>query len=94
MIFENEKIYKILKKIWMYAIPALGFLWEGLYKIWNIPFGNAILGTIVVVWGAMAIFLGISKWKYNNATEGYLSDGRGEDDDIFSVDESVADNEE
>lgn len=78
MIFNDSRIYKMLKKIWQYAIPALGFLWEGLYKIWNIPFGNAILGTIVVVWGAMAIFLGISKWKYMNASEGYIGDGKGD----------------
>lgn len=67
MIFENEKIYKTLKKIWQYVIPALMFLWEGIYRIWNIPYGSAIFATLVVVWGAFAIFLGISKYKYNNA---------------------------
>lgn len=94
MIFENEKVYKTLKKIWQYVLPALAFLWEGLYKIWNIPYGYAVFATIICVWGAMAIFLGISKYKYNNATEGYLSDGRGVDDDLFSIDESGTDNAE
>ena len=78
MIFENEKIYKMLKKIWQYVFPAIGFLWSGLYKIWNIPYGLPILSTIFVLWGAMAIFLGISKWKYMNAIEGVLGDGVGE----------------
>ena len=80
MIFENEKIYKMLKKIWQYVLPALAFLWEGLDAIWHFPYGKGILGSIVVVWGAMAIFLGISKHKYmNSATEVFI-DGGNEDE--------------
>ena len=75
MVFENENVYKVLKKIWQYGLPALLFLWEGLIKIWPIPYGEAILGTVAVVWGALAIFLGISKYKYKTAIDGYLSDG-------------------
>ena len=69
MIFENENIYKTLKKIWQYAIPAIMLLWEGLYRVWNIPYGSAIFATIALVWGALAIFLGISKYKYDNVLE-------------------------
>ena len=65
MVFKNENIYKILKKIWEYGIPALEFLWAGLIEIWPIPYGSQILATIGVVWGALAIFLGISKMRYN-----------------------------
>lgn len=67
MIFENEKIYKTLKKIWMYGIPAVAYLWSKLIDIWSIPCGEPIFYTIVAVWGAMAIFLGISKYNYMNA---------------------------
>lgn len=80
MIFENENIYKMLKKIWTYVLPALAFLWEGLDAIWHFPYGKGILGSIVVVWGAFAIFLGISKYKYmKSATEVFI-DGCNEDE--------------
>lgn len=82
MVFQNENIYKVLKRIWQYGLPALMFFWEGFIQIWNIPYGTAILGTLGLAWGALAIFLGISKSKYNNALQGYLSDGGGEDDEI------------
>lgn len=65
MVFKNENIYKILKKIWEYGIPAFEFLWAGLIEIWPIPYGSQILATIGVVWGALAIFLGVSKARYN-----------------------------
>lgn len=77
MIFENEKIYKILKKIWEYGIPALEFLWAGLIEVWNIPYGAQILATIGIVWGALGIFLGVSKYKYNKLNS--VLDGAIED---------------
>ena len=80
MIFNDSRIYKMLKKIWTYVLPALAFLWEGLDAIWHFPYGKGILGSIVVVWGAMAIFLGISKHKYmKSATEVFI-DGGSEDE--------------
>lgn len=75
MIFDNEKVYKILKKIFMYAFPAIMFVWENLYQIWNIPFGVQINATLFILWFGLGIFLGISKYKYNTALNGYLSDG-------------------
>lgn len=82
MIFNDSRIYKMLKKIWQYVLPALAFLWEGLDDIWHFPYGKGILGSIAVVWGAMAIFLGISKHKYmNSATEVFIEDNGGIEDE-------------
>ena len=94
MIFENEKIYKMLKKILMYVFPAIIYVWTQLVDIWKIPYGMQISATIFALYVGLAIFLGVCKYKYNNATEGYLSDGKGNDDDLLSIDESVTDNEE
>lgn len=80
MIFENEQTYKTLKKIFMYVFPAVMFVWESVYQIWNIPYGAAIYATIFAIWCGLGIFLGISKSKYNSAYAGFLSDGKGEDD--------------
>lgn len=75
MIFENSKIYDVLNRIWKYVLPAIGFLWEVLYIVWKIPYGQQIYFTIAGVWGAMAIFLGISKYKWKKAVNGWVSDG-------------------
>ena len=64
MIFKNENVYKTLKKIWQYVIPAIAYLWFKIADIWSIPCGDLVFATIVAVWAAMAIFLGISKWNY------------------------------
>lgn len=69
MIFENEDIYKMLKKIFTYVFPALIYLFETLNDIWNIPYGLQISGSLIAVWVAFGIFLGISKHKYNSVCE-------------------------
>lgn len=79
MVFDNEIIYKVLKKIFMYAFPALMFVWENIYVIWNIPYGAQINTTIFVLWGGLGIFLGISKHKYNiSATDVYSEEYENE----------------
>ena len=85
MVFGNENVYKVLKKIFTYAFPALMFVWENIYVIWNIPYGAQINTTIFVLWGGLGIFLGISKYKYNNALEGYLGDSEGGDENEIGV---------
>ena len=82
MIFENEEVYKTLKKILMYGFPALIYVFSQLVDIWKIPYGLQINATIFALYVGLAIFLGVSKSKYSNALEGYLSDGRGDDDAI------------
>ena len=97
MIFENENVYKTLKKIWQYVIPAIACLWEILYTVWNIPYGQQIYLTIWGVWVAFAVFLGISKYRFKNAQEGYLGDGieEGEEEyDAIDIDEYSTDNNE
>ena len=86
-----------MKKIWQYVIPAIAFFWEGLIQTWNIPYGNAILKTIILFWGAFAIFLGVSKYRFKNAQEGCLGDGieEGEEEyDTIDIDEYSTDNNE
>ena len=89
MIFNDERIYKTLKKILMYVFPAILFVWDRLVEIWSIPYGTQISGTIFALYVGLAIFLGVSKSKYNNALNGYLGDGKGDDaDDLLDIDES------
>lgn len=88
MIFENENVYKVLKKILVYVFPAIIYVFSQLVDIWNIPYGLQINATIFALYVGLAIFLGVSKNKYQNALNGYLSDGYeegSEEDEQFPV---------
>ena len=82
MVFSNEETYRLLKKIFQYVIPAIIYLFGTLNDIWNIPYGLQINASLIAVWVAFGIFLGISKAKFNNAIQGVIGDGGGEDDEI------------
>ena len=92
MIFENSKIYDILKKVRNFVLPALFYVWLNVADIWHLPYGKEIGLTIFAIYGGLSIFLGISKYKFKNAMEGYLGDMKGDDtDDLLEFDESGAD---
>ena len=50
----DSKTYDILKYIAQIVLPALATLIFAIFKIWNIPYGAEIVGTI----SAMDVFLG------------------------------------
>lgn len=63
MIFTN-KTYDILKWIAQILLPALGTLYFGLAAIWNLPYGEAIVGTIMSLDAFLGVLLGISASTY------------------------------
>ena len=64
MIFSN-KTYDILKWIAMYLIPAAGTLYFALATIWNLLYGEEIVGTLTAVDTFLGVLLGISTNQYN-----------------------------
>ena len=64
MIFSN-KTYDILKWIAMYLIPAAGTLYFALANIWNLPYGEEVVGTLPAVDTFLGVLLGISTNQYN-----------------------------
>lgn len=69
MILSN-KTYDILKWIAQIALPALGALYFGLSKIWGLPYGEEIVGTITIVDTFLGALLGISTANYNKQEAG------------------------
>lgn len=61
----TNKTYDILKWIAQIVLPALGALYFGLSKIWGLPFGEEVVGTIAVIDTFMGALLGISTAQYN-----------------------------
>ena len=61
----SNKMYDVLKWVAMYLLPAMGTLYFALAGIWNLPYGEQIVGTITAVDTFLWVLLGISTMQYN-----------------------------
>ena len=66
----SNKVYDILKYLAQIVIPAMGALYFGLARIWGLPYGEEIVGTIAVIDTFLGAVLGISTAQYRKAQEG------------------------
>lgn len=64
MNMKNET-YDVLKFIAQIVLPAAGTLYFALTKIWGLPYGTEIVGTITAVDTFVGTLLGISTSQYN-----------------------------
>lgn len=60
----SNKMYDILKWIAQYLLPGLGTLYFALAKIWGLPYGVEIVGTISAFDVFLGGLLGISSANY------------------------------
>lgn len=60
----SNKVYNTLKWIAQYLLPASGTLYFALAAIWNLPYGEQIVGTISAVTIFLGVILGISSATY------------------------------
>lgn len=65
----SNKVYDIMKWIAMYLIPALGTLYFALAGIWNLPYGEQVVGTLTAIDTFLGVILGISNAQYNKNSE-------------------------
>ena len=61
----NNKLYDVLKYIAQIVLPAIGTLYFALARIWGLPYGEQIVGTITAVDTFIGVLLGISSYNYN-----------------------------
>ena len=61
----SNKMYDVLKWVAMYLLPATGTLYFALAGIWNLPYGEQVVGTITAIDTFLGVLLGISTMKYN-----------------------------
>jgi len=61
----SDKVYNALKIVTQYVLPATASLYFGLSKIWNLPYPEQIVGTIMAVDTFLGAVLGISLVQYN-----------------------------
>lgn len=65
----SNKMYDLLKWIAMYFLPAVGTLYFALAGIWNLPYGEQIVGSITAVDTFLGVILGISTVQYNKTSK-------------------------
>ena len=65
----SNKAYDICKYIAQYVLPALGTLYFALANIWQLPYGEQIVGTITAIDAFLGVILGISTANYNKENE-------------------------
>lgn len=61
----SNRTFDILKYIARYFLPALGTLVFAICSIWQLPYGEQIVGTITAVDAFLSALLGISTYNYN-----------------------------
>ena len=65
----SNKAYDTLKWIAQYLLPAIGTLYFALARIWGLPYGEQVVGTITSVDAFLGAILGISTMQYNKTKE-------------------------
>ena len=65
MFTMSNKTYDVLKYIAQIVLPACGTLYFALAKIWGLPYGTEIVGTITAVDTFLGALLKISTDNYN-----------------------------
>lgn len=65
----KNKTYDILKYIAQIVLPALATLYLALAGIWDLPYGEAISGTVMAIDTFLGAVLMISSVKYNKRKE-------------------------
>ena len=69
MIFENNKVYDILKFVALILLPAIGTLYFALAAIWNLPYGEQIVGTITAVDTFLGALIQKSKGEWDKTEQ-------------------------
>lgn len=65
MLKMTNATYDVLKWVAQIFLPAAAGLYAGLAKIWGLPFGVEITGTIAAVDAFLGALLQISTSQYN-----------------------------
>lgn len=63
----SDAVYGKLKWLIVVVIPAVGTLYFALAKIWSLPAGEQILGSLLALQAFLGVIFAISTSQYNNS---------------------------
>ena len=67
----SPKLYDQAKRLAQVGLPALGTFYFTLAQIWDLPYSEQVLGTIVALNALLGVLLGYSKKSYDNSQTKY-----------------------
>lgn len=70
----SQPTYETLKWTTQLVLPALGTMYFGLGQIWGLPYGEEVVGTLVVVTTFLGIVLGFSTRNYNKSPDRFAGE--------------------
>lgn len=76
----SNKLYDDLKWVAQILLPALATLYFALSKIWGLPYGEEIVGTISAIDVFLGALLGLSTAKYYKENSKVILDLSKDDD--------------
>lgn len=85
----SDKLFKQLKWVAQYLLPALGTLYFALSGIWGLPYGEQVVGTFSALTVFLGVVLGISSAQYDkiDRTDGdFVIDTTDPNKDIYRLD--------
>lgn len=65
----SNKLYDILSYLCMIVFPAFGTLYFALAGIWNLPYGEQVVGTVSALTAFLGACLKISSHNYHKELE-------------------------
>lgn len=84
----SNKMYDFLKWITLHLLPGASALYFALSRIWGLPYGEEIVGTLAAITAFLGVILGISTAQYNKKdhTDGTLEiDTSSPDKDLYRL---------
>ena len=68
--FLSDDVYKVVRRLVEYVLPATGTFYFALASIWGLPYAEQVVGTIAAVTVFLAAVVGINRNAYENSEEG------------------------
>ena len=85
MIFENGKIYDILKYLALIGFNAVGVFYKAISGIWHLPYGDEVALTCSALALFVGTLIGISSHQYNKIIEEFENE-KVTDHEVFEED--------
>lgn len=69
--FINDQLYNALKYVVQIVLPGAGTLYFTLAQIWNLPYGEQVVGTLTAIALFGGLLIGLSKHQYDKSDYGF-----------------------
>lgn len=68
-MIKNNKVYDILKWISLVALDAFGVAYQEFAEVWNLPYGEQVFKSAVILSVLIGTLIGVSGMKYSKTVE-------------------------